>query len=234
MMTELSHVHDCLGWAHFFKGQLEHLLLALLLAPGTLCLVMPLTTGQRIGPMTDREAAALLVAVVVAHQVTVWLVWRLQLCFGLLSRLLGKADLVVWGVIFFPFLAARVGLLAGVGLSDYGALGLPRSLEIGLGVLLLLLAAYTLYSVLRHFGLVRAMGGDHFRERYLDMDLVRDGIFRYSEDAMYTFGFAGLWALALLLGSRMALILALFQHAYIWVHLYCTERPDLEVLYKDR
>ncbi len=233
-MTELRHIQDRLGWTHFFQGQLQHLLFALILAPGTLCLVMPFTTGQRVGPLTDRQAAALLITVVVAHQVTVWLVWRLQLCFGLLSRLLGKADLVVWGVVFFPFLGARVVLLAAVGIADYGSLSLPRWLEIGLGGLLLLLAAYTLYSVLRHFGLVRAMGGDHFRQRYLDMDLVREGIFRYSEDAMYTFGFAGLWALAFFLSSRAALTLALFQHGYIWVHLYCTERPDLAVLHEDR
>jgi len=141
---------------------------------------------------------------------------------------------VVWGVIFFPFLGARVVLLGAVGIADYGSLSLPRWLEIGVAVVLLLLTAYTLCSVLRYFGLVRAMGGDHFRERYLDMDLVREGIFRYSEDAMYTFGFAGLWALAFLLSSRAALTLALFQHGYIWVHLYCTERPDLEVLYEDR
>lgn len=230
-MTELTDVHERLGWNHFFRGQFQHLLLALVLVPGALCLVAPHVTGQSIGPLTSRQAAHALVAVVVAHQVTVWLVWRLQLCFGLLSRLLGRADLVVWGVIFFPFLGARVVLLVLVGLGDFGTLGLSRPLEVGVGLVLLLPALYTLWSVLRHFGLVRAMGGDHFRERYRHMELVKEGIFRYSTNAMYTFGFAGLWALAFLLSSPAALALALFQHAYIWVHMYCTERPDLEMLY---
>ncbi len=117
---------------------------------------------------------------------------------------------------------------------DRGSLGWPRPLEVGLGLPLLLLALYTFWSVIRDFGLMRALGADHFRAEYRELPLVREGIFRYSDNAMYTFGFAGLWGLALLLGSRAALALALFQHAYIWVHMYCTEGPDLEVLYGNR
>lgn len=232
-MTELTEIREGLGWNHFFRGQFQHLLLALVLVPGALYLVEPHLTGQSVGPVTDRQAAYGLVAMVVAHQVTVWLVWRLQLCFGLLSRMLGRADLAVWGVVFLPFLGARVLLLALVGLGDAGSLRLPRAVEVAMGVVLLLPALYTLWSVLRHFGLLRALGADHFRERYRQMELVKEGIFRYSTNPMYTFGFAGLWALAFLLGSPAAMALALFQHAYIWVHMYCTEGPDLEVLYGD-
>ena len=49
---------------------------------------------------------------------------------------------------------------------------------------------------------------------------------------MYTFAFMGLWGAALLLDSRNALALAAFQHAYIWVHWYCVEAPDIAFLYK--
>jgi hypothetical protein len=48
---------------------------------------------------------------------------------------------------------------------------------------------------------------------------------------MYAFLFLCFWSLALLAGSRAALASALFQHAYIWVHMYCTEGPDMCVLY---
>jgi len=48
---------------------------------------------------------------------------------------------------------------------------------------------------------------------------------------MYTFAFLAFWAVALLAGSRAALASALFQHAYIWVHMYCTEEPDMRVIY---
>jgi hypothetical protein len=77
----------------------------------------------------------------------------------------------------------------------------------------------------------RALGGDHFFERYRAMPMIRQGAFKYSSNAMYTFVFIGFWGLALIFRSRAALAVALFQHAYIWVHWYCTEQPDGVLLY---
>jgi hypothetical protein len=68
-------------------------------------------------------------------------------------------------------------------------------------------------------------------ERYRAMPMVCEGAFKYSANAMYSFVFIGLWGIALLLGSQAALAVVLFQHAYIWVHWYCTEQPDEVVLY---
>ena len=48
---------------------------------------------------------------------------------------------------------------------------------------------------------------------------------------MYTLAFLGLWTIALATNSRAALAACLFQHAYIWVHWYCTEQPDIRVLH---
>ena len=48
---------------------------------------------------------------------------------------------------------------------------------------------------------------------------------------MYSFAFLIFWAIALLSGSWAALVAALFQHTYIWVHMYCTEEPDLGIIY---
>ena len=31
--------------------------------------------------------------------------------------------------------------------------------------------------------------------------------------------------------TRLGLVAALFQHAYIWVHYVCTEQPDMARLY---
>ena len=50
------------------------------------------------------------------------------------------------------------------------------------------------------------------------MPMVRQGAFRYTSNGVYALAF---WAIAV----------ALFQHAYIWVHWYCTEQPDGVVLY---
>jgi hypothetical protein len=225
-MQDLDDIQARLSWRHFFKGQLHHLLLALVLVPGALYLLGPVEAETQ-------RAATLLIALVVAHQVVVWLVWRAQLCFGALTRLVGRADLAVWSAIFFPFLAARVAGTVLIGRLDGGSLGGPRGLHVIGGVALLAQALYTGWSVIRHFGLIRAVGADHFRDRYRRMPLVTEGAFRVSENAMYTFGFLALWGLALLFASRAALALALFQYAYIWVHWYCTEQPDLALLYGD-
>jgi hypothetical protein len=48
---------------------------------------------------------------------------------------------------------------------------------------------------------------------------------------MYTFGFLMLWVPGLLLLSQAALLAAAFNHAYIWVHYYATELPDIHYLY---
>jgi len=48
---------------------------------------------------------------------------------------------------------------------------------------------------------------------------------------MYALVFLALWALAFLTGSLAALSLAAFEQAYIWVHYFCTERPDMDLMY---
>ena len=80
-----------------------------------------------------------------------------------------------------------------------------------------------MHSVFRYFTIPRALGGDHFHDQYLNLPLVDQGAFKYSSNAMYSFVFLGMWGIALLTGSWNALVLALFNHAYIWVHMYCTE-----------
>ncbi|MFQ4138320.1 methyltransferase [Nodosilinea sp. PGN35] len=230
-MNELSEVNRRVSWRYLFYGQLSHGLLVLVLVPGAIALAEPGLTGRMVWGLSDRQWAYGLVAVAVTHQVLVWLLWRLQLCFGTLSRWLGRADLVVWSLMFFPLLVARPLLTAAVAVSSAGSLTMPIWVAIPLGAVLLGPALYTFWSVQQYFGLLRAAGGDHFRARYWTMPLVHQGAFRYSGNAMYSFGFLALWAIAVWGRSRPALALALFQHAYIWVHLYCTEAPDLALLY---
>jgi len=214
-----------------WQGQLRHAILLAALLPGAWAVAEgALGDGQWLG-VADRVWFMAALAVPIVQQVAVALLWRAQLCHGLLTRLFGDAGFTVWGVIFFPLLVARPLLLLAVGAADPGSIPLPAALGIGVGTLLLVPAVWTMHSVKRYFGFARALGGDHFFERYRTMPMVREGAFKYSSNAMYTFVFAGLWGLALIMGSRAALAVALFQHAYIWVHWYCTEQPDGVVLY---
>jgi hypothetical protein len=214
-----------------WHGQLRHVLLLVVLLPGAWAIAgSSLGDGSFLG-ITDEVWFIAAIAVPVVQQLLVALLWRAQLCYGLLTRAFGDAGFTVWGVIFFPLLAARPLLAIAVGLADVDSLPIPKTAGIALGTVLLLPALWTGHSVKKHFGFARALGGDHFFERYRAMPMVRKGAFKYSSNAMYMFVFIGLWGIALLFRSRAALAVAMFQHAYIWVHWFCTEQPDGVVLY---
>jgi hypothetical protein len=233
-MTELSAINERVPKGYFFHGQVQHLLFLLVLVPGAWWWIEPALDGQRFLGLPDRWWAALLIGTAVTQQILGWLVFRLQICYSWLSKRFGRADLTVWGILFFPFLVARPLLMIAVGLSDMNSLAFLRPLQIMVGAILLIPAIYTLGSVKKYFGIERALGGDHFRIKYQKMPLVREGAFRYSNNAMYAFAFLILWSIALFCGSRAALGLALFQHTYIWVHMYCTENPDIAILYGEQ
>jgi hypothetical protein len=214
-----------------FERQLQHILLLVCLIPGAIYLALPALDGTSWLGISDTAWFYALILVVLVHQIVVWFVFRTQLVFSLFSRLFGRYDMIVWGAIFLPLLFLRPILTVGLGLADLGSLKLIGGLRIVLGLVLLLPFGYTMWSFERYFSVPRALGGDHFRQRYREMPLVKEGAFRYSSNAMYSFGFLFLWSIALLTGSRAALGAALFQHAYIWVHMYCTEEPDMQVIY---
>lgn len=88
-----------------------------------------------------------------------------------------------------------------------------------------------MYSVKRYFGMIRAAGADHFEPRYRDMPLVSQGIFRFTSNGMYVYAFLLFWTIAVGFNSTAALTVAAFSHAYIWVHFYATEKPDMDFLY---
>jgi hypothetical protein len=215
----------------FFEGQFQHLLLLAGLVPGAIYLAAPSLDGGRWLGIPDSSWFLALIVLVIVHQVVAWLVWRSQLCFSLFTEVFGDYDILVWALIFFPLLLLRPLLMLGLGIADSGSMGAFRGLQVAIGLLLLVPAIYTLWSVPKYFGVQRALGGDHFREEYRGIPLVREGAFKYSANAMYTLGFLGLWAIAFLTGSIAALAAALFQHAYIWVHWYCTEQPDMRAIH---
>ena len=207
------------------------MLLLACLVPGALYLAQPALDGSAWLGIPDRTwfDASLVLAVV--HQVVGWFVFRFQLVYGLFTRLFGKHDLLAWGIIFFPLLLLRVILMVGLALADAGSLGGDRALQVTAGLALLLPVAYTGWSISKYFGVARALGGDHFRQAYREMPLVKEGIFKSTQTPCIPLRFWRSGPSALLAGSRAALASALFQHAYIWVHMYCTEEPDMRVMY---
>jgi hypothetical protein len=168
------------------------------------------------------------IAFPIVHQIFVWITWRLKL--QTLSAP-GALTFPVYLVIFFVLFAGRFISLLTLAWVDRGSLQLPIILQVILTALCTAPGVYAMYSVWRYFGFARAAGADHFDPRYRDMPLVRQGIFRFTNNGMYLYAFLLFWAVTFAFNSLAATIAAGFSHAYIWVHFYATEKPDMEYLY---
>lgn len=168
------------------------------------------------------------IAVPVAHQVFVWLTWRVELLTGGVGRRLGFG---VYLVLFFALFLGRFVSLGVLAWVDRGSLGLAAPVRTIATTVLLAPGLYAGYSVGRYFGPVRAAGADHFDPRYRQLPFVREGIFRVTANGMYVFAFLLFWAMAVGWDSSAALVAAAFGHAYIWVHYHATEKPDMAYLY---
>lgn len=173
----------------------------------------------------------LAVAFPIFHQIFVWLTWRIELRTAAVSKTIGFS---LYFVLFSVLFAGRFISLFALAIQDRGSLPLPVPAQILLTTTLAAIGIYAMYSVLRYFGMKRAAGADHFDSKYRNLDLVKQGIFRFTNNGMYLFAFFLFWAIAIAFNSAAALLVTGFSHAYIWVHFYCTEKPDMEFIYSKR
>lgn len=119
-----------------------------------------------------------------------------------------------------------------LAISDTNSIKINSTERIVFSISLLIPVIYLFYSVRKYFGFNRAMGLDHFEpDKARDMPFVKEGIFKYTPNAMYTFGFLMIYVPGILFASKSALVVALFSHIYIWVHYYFTELPDMKIIY---
>ncbi|MBI5503672.1 MAG: hypothetical protein HY899_02650 [Deltaproteobacteria bacterium] len=215
-----------------FRGQtLHYVLLTVLLAGVVAASGADVMAGQFLGLSTAAWLVGA-IAVPILHQFYVWLVWRSELHHAWISRAFGReAGFRYYAVGFAILFALRLLTIIALALANRNSLDVDptaaRVLALGLSIPTL----YLFYSVVRYFGVARAFGIDHFDARYRSVPFVREGIFRFGNNGMYVFGFLVLWLPGLLWLSKAALLAALFNHLYIWVHYYCTELPDIRKIY---
>lgn len=164
----------------------------------------------------------------IVHQVFVWMAWRFELLSAATSKTIGFRGYMAG---FFLLFGGRVLSLFALAWMDRGSLQLQVLPRIVVTVTLTVLGVYAMYSVMRFFGMARAAGADHFDPRYRSMPFVREGIFRFTSNGMYVYAFLLFWAIAIGFNSSAALTVAAFSHAYIWLHFYATEKPDIDFLY---
>jgi hypothetical protein len=164
----------------------------------------------------------------VLHQVFVWVAWRFELLSSAVSNTIGFRGYLAC---FFLLFGGRFLSLLALAWMDRGSLQLQILPQIAVTTILAVLGFYAMYSVMRFFGMARAAGADHFDPQYRSMPFVREGIFRFTSNGMYLYAFLLFWAIAVGFNSSAALAVAAFSHAYIWVHFYATEKPDMDFLY---
>lgn len=174
----------------------------------------------------------LAVLIPILHQAYAVVFWRGELYYGWLTRALGEKAFLAWTAGFMPLFLARPLAVLALGIADRGSLSIPLWLNLPLIAACLAVVGFTAYSIAKYFGMERALGKDHFDpQAYRDLPLVREGIFRWSSNAMYAYAFLALWALGLICQSKAALLAAFFNHSFIWAHYYFTELPDMQAIY---
>jgi len=214
-----------------FEKQGWHVIFLAVLLAGVAALAQgDVLVGSLWGAQT-RVWLWIAVAVPVTHQIYVWLFWRLELHYGLITRWFGQNGFPIYKIGFTILFAARPISILLVGISNHDTLTCSSALMYTVAVLLLIPGIYTMYSVVHYFGMDRAYGIDHFDPSYRDKPFVKQGMFKYTDNAMYKFGFLILWSIALFTLSKAALLAAVFNHLYIWVHFYFTELPDIRRIY---
>jgi hypothetical protein len=168
----------------------------------------------------------------VLHQIYVVICWRGELYYGWLSKTLGEKAFPVWGIGFMILFLARPITVFALAIANRGTVAIPLWINLPLIGICLVVVAYMGYSFVKYFGVERALGRDHFQpDLYRNLPFVKDGIFRWSSNAMYRYAFLALWMIGLIFNSKAALLAALFNHLYIWAHYYFTEYPDMEYIY---
>jgi protein-S-isoprenylcysteine O-methyltransferase Ste14 len=161
----------------------------------------------------------------------VWFCWRIQLHGSWLTRAFGDLGFPLYAVGFSMLGIARVVVVFMLAIANRDALSMNPTALRTLSAVAAIPTVYLFYSTKRYFGFKRALGIDHFDSSWRSVPFVRKGIFRFTRNGMYTYGFLLLWIPALWFASPAALCAALFNHLYIWVHYYATELPDMKRIY---
>lgn len=216
-----------------FERQTRHTVLLALLLAGVAWIGQG--EGVRAGSYLGHSTTTWLwwsIALPVIHQVWVVICWRLELHTRALSRSLGHWGFRVYALGFALFSAGRIYSVIAISIANQGTVHLDQWFLKAVALLIAVPTMYLFYSVARYFGFRRALGADHFDPRYRDKPMVRKGIFRFTRNGMYTFGFGLIWLPGLLWASQAGLLAAAFSHLYIWVHYFCTELPDMRRIYR--
>jgi len=167
----------------------------------------------------------------ILHQLYVMLIWRTQLETRWLTVNLPRIGYIAYYIDYTMMLVARLGAIILTATANREILIIPETARWVTVLALVVPCIWLLYSIARHYSFKRLAGADHFEPGYRDRSWTRKGIFRFVPNAVYVFGPLAFYIPGILMASPASLLLALFNHIYVWIHYYCTELPDLRRIY---
>ena len=168
-------------------------------------------------------------SVPIIHQAYVWICWRSELCWQSISNSIGFKGYVI---IFFILIISRLSAIV-LCFVDYGSLYKPGIFAWIISIILFIPGVYTMYSVKKYFGFLRAAGANHFDLKYRDMPFEKRGIFKWSPNAMYVFAIGIPFSFAVATGSQSMFIVAIYTYISIWLHYFFTEKEDFKIIYEN-
>ena len=215
-----------------FEKQGQHYLLLIVLLVGVYFLATGDVLSGQLWGISTQTWLWIAVATPVLHQIFVVFAWRGELYHHKMTEWFGDKAFPIYKVIFTILFVGRPVTLILLGISNANTLNLNPAISYSIAIILFIPFAYTMSSVVHYFGMDRAYGIDHFKPSiYKNETFVKQGMFKYTNNAMYKFGFLGLWVIGFAFLSKAVLLAAAFNQLYIWVHFYFTELPDIRHIY---
>jgi hypothetical protein len=149
-----------------------------------------------------------------------------------MTKWFGQRAFYVWKLFFVPLLVLRFVLVFIVGISNMGSFaGLDTTLGWITTLILVIPASHTLYSLYKYLTLDRAFGLDHFNPEIGKQGLVRDGMYKYTSNAIYIFIGLTLFIPTLIFASYGAFISGIFNYLSLWLIYFTLELPDIKRIY---
>ncbi len=167
------------------------------------------------------------------HQGLVVVIWRRALLSPPVGKKALRARIALFAPAFALLLISRLVVTVLSSRDTAGTMFPPAEASVIAMVLIAGLCGWTIYSVIRYFGLFRALGADHFVPAYRRLPLVKEGIFRYTPNAMYTFGTLLLLLPGIWYRSGPGVAIGLFHYLAVWIHYWATELPDMAYMYQN-
>lgn len=162
------------------------------------------------------------------------LVWRLELHHCLIGRIFGGAGFVAFRIAFALVGATRMLLIIPIAKSAPNTIPIDPILFWILILVPLPLILWACHSTLMYFGFTRATGADHFDASYKTKTIETRGVFKYIRNPMYAVILLLLYHPGLFFQSGLGLIAAACHHGFVWCHYFCTEKPDMRVIYGEQ